>query len=140
MASVREFGESRSSEPIDLLINNAGVMAPPRRVITVDGFELQFATNHLGHFALTGLLLPMLMQSDAPRVVTVSSLAHRSGGTDVVDGNAMGPYQPSHSYSNTKLANLLFARELQRRAMVQGSRLTSTAAASGPGRHWPFSR
>ena len=92
MASVREFGESRT-EAIDILINNAGVMAPPRRVITDDGFELQFATNHLGHFALTGLLLPLLHAdrigrgwSPCPRI------AHRSGGADVVDANAMGPY------------------------------------------------
>ena len=130
MASVREFGESRV-EPIDLLINNAGVMAPPKRVTTIDGFELQFATNHLGHFALTGLLLPMLMQAPSPRVVTVSSLAHRSGGTDVVDANAMGPYHAGHSYSNTKLANLLFAQELQRRSHANGSRLVSTAAHPG---------
>jgi NAD(P)-dependent dehydrogenase (short-subunit alcohol dehydrogenase family) len=130
MASVREFGESRV-EPIDLLVNNAGVMAPPRRVTTIDGFELQFATNHLGHFALTGLLLPMLMQAPSPRVVTVSSLAHRSGGTDVVDANAMGPYHAGHSYSNTKLANLLFAQELQRRSHANGSRLISTAAHPG---------
>jgi NAD(P)-dependent dehydrogenase (short-subunit alcohol dehydrogenase family) len=130
MASVREFGESRT-EAIDILINNAGVMSPPKRVITDDGFELQFATNHLGHFALTGLLLPLLMQSDRPRVVTVSSIAHRSGGADVVDANAMGPYHPGHSYSNTKLANLLFAQELQRRASAHGGRLTSTAAHPG---------
>ncbi len=73
----------------------------------------------------------MLMRAKAPRVVTVSSLAHRSGGSDVVDGNAMGPYAARHSYSNTKLANLLFAQELQRRATAHGSRLVSTAAHPG---------
>jgi NAD(P)-dependent dehydrogenase (short-subunit alcohol dehydrogenase family) len=130
MASVREFSESRV-ETIDILINNAGVMSPPRRVITADGFELQFATNHLGHFALTGLLLPLLLRSDRPRVVTVSSIAHRSGGADVVDANAMGPYNAAHSYSNTKLANLLFAQELQRRAVEHGTHLVSTAAHPG---------
>jgi NAD(P)-dependent dehydrogenase (short-subunit alcohol dehydrogenase family) len=130
MASVQEFAESRF-EPIDILINNGGVMSPPRRVMTADGFELQFATNHLGHFALTGLLLPLLLRTDAPRVVTVSSLAHRSGGADVIDANALGPYKPSHSYANSKLANLLFAVELQRRSVAVGCRLTSTAAHPG---------
>ena len=93
MASVREFAEG-STEPIDILINNAGVMSPPRRTFTADGFELQFATNHLGHFALTGLLLPRLLQTEHPRVVTVSSIAHRSAGVDVIDANASGPVQP----------------------------------------------
>jgi NAD(P)-dependent dehydrogenase (short-subunit alcohol dehydrogenase family) len=130
MASVREFCESRF-EPIDILINNAAVMSPPKRTRTVDGFELQFATNHLGHFVLTGLLLPLLCQSDRPRVVTVSSIAHKSGGADVVEANAIGPYKASHSYSNTKLANLLFAQELQRRAVAARSLLTSTAAHPG---------
>ncbi len=130
MASVREFAEG-STEPIDILINNAGVMSPPRRTFTADGFELQFATNHLGHFALTGLLLPRLLQTEHPRVVTVSSIAHRSAGADVIDANASGPYNPSHTYANTKLANLLFARELQQRAAAIGSPLTSTAAHPG---------
>ena len=87
MNSVREFAESRF-EPIDILINNAGVMAPPKRTQTVDGFELQFATNHLGHFVLTGLLLPLLLQAERPRVVTVASVAHREGTDDVVVANA----------------------------------------------------
>jgi NAD(P)-dependent dehydrogenase (short-subunit alcohol dehydrogenase family) len=130
MTSVREFSESRF-EPIDILINNAAVMSPPKRTRTADGFELQFGTNHLGHFVLTGLLLPLLCQSDSPRVVTVSSIAHKGGGADVVDANAIGPYKPSRTYSNSKLANLLFAMELQRRAVVQQSHLTSTAAHPG---------
>jgi NAD(P)-dependent dehydrogenase (short-subunit alcohol dehydrogenase family) len=130
MASVRDFAEG-IDEPIDILINNAGVMSPPRRTMTADGFELQFATNHLGHFALTGLLLPQLLQTERPRVVTVSSIAHRGGGADVIDANAAGPYNPSHAYANTKLANLLFAQELQRRAAAIGSPLTSTAAHPG---------
>lgn len=114
--------------PLHLLINNAGVMAPPRRVETVDGFELQMGTNHLGHFALTGLLLPALLAADKPRVVTVSSLAHRGGRLNTGDLQFVVGYQPRAGYANSKLANLLFALELQRRA---GDRLTSTAAHPG---------
>jgi NAD(P)-dependent dehydrogenase (short-subunit alcohol dehydrogenase family) len=116
---------------LDLLVNNAGVMAPPRRRETVDGFELQFGTNHLGHFALTGLLLPHLLQATAPRVTTVSSLAHGRGDRLVVEGNPAQGYDPQVSYGRSKLANLLFARELQRRAGAAGSTLTSTAAHPG---------
>jgi NAD(P)-dependent dehydrogenase (short-subunit alcohol dehydrogenase family) len=130
MTSVREFAESRF-EPFDFLINNAGVMYPPKRTLTADGFELQFGTNHLGHFVLTGLLLPLLLQTDQPRVVTVSSIAHKSGGADVVDANAMGQYNQARAYANSKLANLLFAQELQRRADAKGSPLVSTAAHPG---------
>ena len=116
---------------LDLLVNNAGVMAPPRRRETVDGFELQFGTNHLGHFALTGLLLPHLLQATAPRVTTVSSLAHGRGDRLVVEGNPAQGYDPQMSYGRSKLANLLFALELQRRAGAAGSTLTSTAAHPG---------
>ncbi len=117
--------------PLDLLVNNAGVMAPPRRRETVDGFELQFGTNHLGHFALTGLLLPHLLEATAPRVTTVSSLAHGRGDSRVVEGNPPQGYDPQVSYGRSKLANLLFALELQRRAGAAGSALTSTAAHPG---------
>lgn len=118
--------------PVDLLINNAGVMAPPRFATTRDGYELQFGTNHLAHFVLTGLLMPRLLQAAAPRVVTVSSLAHHTGGRDVADGNAEpAAYTPHHSYANSKLANLLFASELQRRARLHGVELISTAAHPG---------
>ncbi len=113
VTSVRAFAEGWL-KPLDLLINNAGVMAPPRRRTTKDGYELQFGTNHLGHYVLTGLLLPWLLEADAPRVVTVSSIAHFSGQTTVLDANAAGPYNPQLAYSNSKLANLLFAMELQR--------------------------
>ena len=130
IASVREFAE-RSSEPLDLLVNNAGVMAPPKPVTTVDGFELQFGTNHLGHFVLTGLLLGSLLRTKQPRVVTVSSVAHFGGTADVIEGNAGGPYHPQKSYSNSKLANLLFALELQRRAAEHGTALVSAAAHPG---------
>ncbi|SDI98086.1 NADP-dependent 3-hydroxy acid dehydrogenase YdfG [Frankineae bacterium MT45] len=130
IASVRDFAASQT-HPIDLLINNAGVMAPPKLRSTADGFELQFGTNHLGHFVLTGLLLPHLLEAPAARVVTVSSLAHFGGGPDVIDGNAGPGYSPQKAYSNSKLANLLFALELQRRAEARSLSLTSTAAHPG---------
>ena len=130
MTSVREFGEGYDG-PLHLLVNNAGVMGPPRRAVTAHDFELQFGTNHLGHFVLTGLLLPALLVADDPRVVTVSSVAHHGGTADVLDGNAVGPYRPQRAYANSKLANLLFAFELQRRASAHGVPLTSTAAHPG---------
>jgi NAD(P)-dependent dehydrogenase (short-subunit alcohol dehydrogenase family) len=129
IGSIRKFGEAWEG-PLDLLVNNAGVMAPPKRITTEDGFELQFGTNHLGHYVLTGLLLPALLSSRMPRVVTVSSVAHFGAEIDVVDGNA-GPYRPQKAYSNSKLANLLFAGELQRRSLAANSRLISVAAHPG---------
>ncbi len=128
--SVHEFAD-RVPGPIDLLVNNAGVMAPATRRTTADGHELQFGTNHLGHFALTGRLLPALLAAPAPRVTTVASLAHRQGDARVVDGNVSGDYSPSLTYGRSKLANLLFAMELHRRAVAAGSKLTSTAAHPG---------
>ncbi|MEO6470644.1 MAG: oxidoreductase [Aeromicrobium sp.] len=130
LASVRDFAE-RWDGPIDLLINNAGVMTPPKHRLTEDGNELQFGTNHLGHYALTGLLLPSLLKSHAPRVVTVASLAHHNGNASVLDGNPEESYQPERAYGNSKLANVLFARELHRRGSEAGSPLTSTAAHPG---------
>jgi NAD(P)-dependent dehydrogenase (short-subunit alcohol dehydrogenase family) len=130
MTSVREFGEGYDG-PLHLLVNNAGVMGPPRRHVTAHDFELQFGTNHLGHFVLTGLLLPAMLVAEDPRVVTVSSVAHHGGTADVLDGNAVGPYRPQRAYANSKLANLLFAFELQRRASAHGVPLTSTAAHPG---------
>jgi len=129
-ASVHSLAE-RFDGPLDLLVNNAGVMAPPRRRETDDGFELQFGTNHLGHFALTGLLMPHLLQAPAPRVTTVSSIAHHSGDGAVLEGNPAQGYNPNTTYGRSKLANLLFALELQRRATASGSTLTSTAAHPG---------
>ena len=99
---------------IDLLINNAGVMYPPK-ANTRDGFELQFGTNHLGHFALTGLLLPAMLPVPGSRVVTVSSNAHRAGVINFDDLNSRDRYRPIAAYAQSKLANLLFAYELQRR-------------------------
>ncbi len=132
--SVRALADrlgERVGGRLDLLVNNAGVMTPPRYRETRDGFELQFGTNHLGHFALTGRLLPLLLASDAPRVTTVSSIAHRRGDRDVLGGNPREGYDPQRAYGQSKLANLLFADELQRRATAAGSALTSTAAHPG---------
>ncbi|MGH8862493.1 MAG: SDR family NAD(P)-dependent oxidoreductase, partial [Jatrophihabitantaceae bacterium] len=130
MDSVRAFADAWSG-PLDMLVNNAGVMAPPRRARTADGFELQFGTNHLGHFVLTGLLLPALAASGDARVVTVASIAHHGAGEDVIDANATPDYDPQHAYSNSKLANLLFADELQRQIVVRGVPMSSVAAHPG---------
>ena len=115
---------------LDLLVNNAGVMALPPR-LSRDGFELQLATNHLGHFALTGRLLPVLLGAPAPRVVTVSSQAHRFGRIDFDDLQSTRRYDPWRAYGQSKLANLLFSAELQRRADAAGVPLVSAAAHPG---------
>lgn len=130
MASVRNFADSWTGR-LDLLINNAGVMAPPRLMTTEDGFELQFGTNHLGHYVLTGLLLPGLLAASAARVVTVASIAHHGGTRGVLDANVGEGYHPQRTYSNSKLANLLFASELQRKASARGLKLVSVAAHPG---------
>jgi NAD(P)-dependent dehydrogenase (short-subunit alcohol dehydrogenase family) len=129
MTSVRTFAQSWTG-PVDLLVNNAGVMAPPDPRRTADGFELQFGTNHLGHFVLTGLLLPALLASTSARVVTVASIAHHGGTADVLDGNA-GSYEPRQAYANSKLANLLFAIELERQVRARQLPLISVAAHPG---------
>jgi len=130
LASVRRFAEAWQG-PLNLLVNNAGVMAPRKWVATTDGFELQFGTNHLGHFALTGLLLTALNAAASPRVVTVASIAHHRGRADLLDGNPAQTYQPESAYGNSKLANLLFGAELQRRATAHGSAVTSTMSHPG---------
>jgi len=130
LKSVHAFVD-RFDGPLDLLVNNAGVMRPPKYRETEDGFELQFGTNHLGHFALTGLLMPHLMQASAPRVVPVASIAHHEGDESVLEGNPETSYRPSRDYGNTKLANLLFARELHRRAVDAGSKLVVSSAHPG---------
>ena len=127
LRSVREFAARLAEERIDLLINNAGVMAPPRR-LTADGFESQLGTNHLGHFALTGLLLPKLLAAPGPRVVTMSSGAHRVGRINFDDLQGERRYNNWVAYGQSKLANLLFAFELQRRA---DGKLESLAAHPG---------
>ena len=128
--SVRAFAAARD-EPLDLLINNAGVMALPSRQETADGFERQVGTNHLGHFALTGLLLDRLLEGDDPRVVTISSNAHKMGRMDFEDFMSERGYGRWEAYGRSKLANLLFALELQRRADAAGLPLRSLAAHPG---------
>lgn len=116
---------------LDLLVNNAGVMVPPLGR-TAQGFELQFGTNHLGHFALTGHLLPLLERTAGARVVTVSSVAHRIGRISADDPNwRRRAYSPWGAYGQSKLANLVFALELQRRLTASGSGLRSSAAHPG---------
>jgi NAD(P)-dependent dehydrogenase (short-subunit alcohol dehydrogenase family) len=133
LASIRGFaGEFvASGAKLDLLVNNAGVMALPKREQTEDGFERQFGTNHLGHFALTGLLMPALLKAQAPRVVTVASLAHRNGKMDWDNLEGEKSYSPWGAYNMSKLANILFARELDRRAREAHSKLLSVAVHPG---------
>ncbi len=132
LESVRGFAEGLRSEhgPIDLLINNAGVMATPHRR-TADGFELQFGTNHLGHFALTGLLIDRLEGREDARVVTLSSGAHRIGKIAFDNLGGERRYFRWRAYGQSKLANLLFALELDRRLRAAGSTIKSMAAHPG---------
>jgi NAD(P)-dependent dehydrogenase (short-subunit alcohol dehydrogenase family) len=140
LASVRNFAarELDRGLPLDLLINNAGVMAPPRRLETVDGFELQFGTNVLGHFALTALLFPALERAaarqevaSAPRVVFVASIAHKRGQLDFEDLQSSRNYSPMKSYQQSKLADLMLAFEMDRRLRAAGSRILANAAHPG---------
>jgi NAD(P)-dependent dehydrogenase (short-subunit alcohol dehydrogenase family) len=132
LASVRAFADRvLAGQPrIDLLVNNAGVMAIPRR-ITADGFEMQLGTNHLGHFALTGLLLERLLATPAARVVTVSSSAHRPGSIHFDDLQLERRYRKWVAYAQSKLANLLFTYELDRRLRRVGASVASVAAHPG---------
>jgi len=133
LASVRGFAEwfARAHDGLDLLINNAGVMAAQPRQLTSDGFELQFGTNHLAHFALTGLLLDRMAGRDDARVVTVSSGAHRMGRINFDDLQAERSYGRWRAYGQSKLSNLLFAFELDRRLRAAGSTIRSLAAHPG---------
>jgi NAD(P)-dependent dehydrogenase (short-subunit alcohol dehydrogenase family) len=141
LASVRAFAEAELAlgVPLDLLINNAGVMAPKKRLETRDGFELQFGTNVLGHFALTALLLPALQRAAAsaahrPRVVTLASIAHKQGRLDFEDLQSTKNYSPMGAYRQSKLADLMFAFELDRRLRAAGgdaARVMSVAAHPG---------
>lgn len=133
LTSVAAFARRISAvgRPLDLLVNNAGVMALPTRRVTADRFEVQLGTNYLGHFALTGLLLPLLRACRHPRVVQVSSLAHRFGKISFDNLHGERSYHPWAAYSQSKLATLMFARELQRRSNARGWRLQSFAVHPG---------
>jgi NAD(P)-dependent dehydrogenase (short-subunit alcohol dehydrogenase family) len=128
--SVRAFAERLPGERLDLLINNAGVMVPPYTK-TADRFELQLATNHLGHFALTGLLMDRLLETPGSRVVNVSSTAHKIGRIDFEDLQSERSYKRWRAYGQSKLANLLFTFELDRRLRATGSDVLSVAAHPG---------
>jgi NAD(P)-dependent dehydrogenase (short-subunit alcohol dehydrogenase family) len=119
------------ADGLDLLVNNAGVMAVPRRQVTAQGFELQFGTNHLGHFALTMRLLPALLQRPGSRVVTVSSIVHRLGSIRLDDLNSERGYGRWQAYSQSKLANALFTLELDRRLRAAGAATISVGAHPG---------
>lgn len=133
LASVADFAArfAAAHASLDLLINNAGVMALPKRQTTEDGFEMQFGTNYLGHYALTAHLLPLLRRGNQPRVVNLSSLAHRSGAINFADLHGAQSYSPWKAYSQSKLAMLMFAIELQRRSDDGGWGLISNAAHPG---------
>jgi NAD(P)-dependent dehydrogenase (short-subunit alcohol dehydrogenase family) len=132
LASVAVFAEKilAAGRPIDILVNNAGVMALAKRETMADGFERQFGTNYLSHFALTARLMPLLISAKA-RVVQLSSIAHRSGKIRLDDLNYAQGYKPWPVYSQTKLAMLMFALELNRRSDAKGWGLTSVAAHPG---------
>jgi len=135
LSSVHRFAEEilAQGEPLHCLINNAGVMAPPRRLETEDGFELQFGTNVLGHFALTALLIPALERAatQGARVVTVASIAHQRGRIDFDDLQSLKQYSPMGSYAQSKLGDLMFAFELDRRLRAAGSPIASLAVHPG---------
>jgi len=136
LSHVEEFCSAllQKGQPLDLLFNNAGIQPLNSRRITREGFELTFGIGHLGHFALTGRLLPLLMAASAPRVVTTSSLVHSRGWIDRKDLQIEQRYDAQRAYNQTKLANLLFARELHSLAKRSGARLTSMAAHPGVAR------
>ena len=133
LASVTDFARrfATAHSSLDLLINNAGVMALPNRQTTADGFEMQFGTNYLGHYALTAQLLPLLRRAHQPRVVSLSSIAHRTGFIQFSDLQGERFYSAWKAYNQSKLAMLMFALELQRRSDAAGWNLISTASHPG---------
>ncbi|CCV13951.1 SDR family oxidoreductase [Mesorhizobium sp. STM 4661] len=133
LASIAEFAAqlAREQDSLDLLINNAGVMTPPERRATSDGFELQFGTNYLGHFALTAHLLPLLKRGQNSRVVSLGSVAARNGAIDFNDLQAERSYKPMPVYSQSKLACVMFAFELSRRSKAAGWGVKGIAAHPG---------
>src|SRR5258707_1464952 len=132
LKSIRAFAESFNAhyDRLDILMNNAGIMVPPYGK-TADGFETQFGTNHLGHFALTALLLPKLLETPASRVVTVSSSAYFNGRIDFADLQSEKRYRPWAAYGQSKLANILFSQELERK--LKAARADVISVASHPG-------
>jgi NAD(P)-dependent dehydrogenase (short-subunit alcohol dehydrogenase family) len=133
LASVREFATSfiKGHKKLHILINNAGIMGVPKREVTSDGFEAQFGTNHLGHFALTGLLMPLISKTSGARVVTVSSNLHKTGKMNFDDLMGEKSYKPWAAYGQSKLANLLFTSELQRRFV--SAKVDAISVAAHPG-------
>jgi NAD(P)-dependent dehydrogenase (short-subunit alcohol dehydrogenase family) len=133
LGSVRAFAASvlADRKPVDVLVNNAGVMAPPKRFTTADGFELQLGSNFLGPFALTMLLLPRILESSRPRVATMSSFVANFGRIDFDDLQREHNYQPYTAYGQSKLADMLFAEQLARIATERGWSLLSTVAHPG---------
>lgn len=133
LGSIAAFADrlGRQRQSLDILINNAGIMVPPRRRTTADGVELQFGTNYLGHFALTAHLLPLLRAGVQSRVVSLSSVAAPAGAINFDDLNAATRYRPMPVYSQSKLACLIFAFELQRRSDAGAWGITSIASHPG---------
>ncbi|WP_111601743.1 oxidoreductase [Streptomyces sp. Amel2xB2] len=130
LSSVREFAHALPFDRLDLLVNNAGLAAVPY-ARTADGFEMQFGVNHLGHFALTGLLLERLLAAGGARVVTVAGMAHVLSNIDMSDLAGERRYRPLIAYASSKTANLLFVRELSHRVLSKGLDLTVAAAHPG---------
>jgi NAD(P)-dependent dehydrogenase (short-subunit alcohol dehydrogenase family) len=133
LASIRAVAraELERNLALDVLINNAGVMAPAKRRETAEGLEVQFGTNVVGHFALTGLLLPALQRAEAARVVTVASIAHKQGRIDFEDLQSLRRYGPMTAYQQSKLGDLMFTFELERRLRAAGSRVISLGVHPG---------
>ena len=133
LASIEAFADRllTRDQPINTLINNAGIMTPPVRHATADGFELQLGTNYLGHFALTGKLLPLLRKASSSRVVTLSSLTNRVGSINFDDLQSERGYRPQFAYGQSKLATLMFAIELNRRSLRYGWGIRSNASHPG---------
>jgi NAD(P)-dependent dehydrogenase (short-subunit alcohol dehydrogenase family) len=131
LESVRDFSSREADRPLDILINNAGAMATMQRNTTVDGFERTLGTNFLAPFALTGLLLPALLMTQSPRIVTVASAAASQGKLDIKDIGMEKRYAFHSAYSRSKLADLIFAVELQRKIQRSGVNLVSVACHPG---------
>ena len=142
LASVQRFADDflAQGRPLHVLINNAGVMTPPRRLETQDGFELQFGTNVLGHFALTAQLMPALERAKSARIVTLASIAHKRGRLAFDDLQSQTSYSPMGAYAQSKLGDLMFAFELDRRLRAAGSPISSIAVHPGCRRHQPVPR